>query len=74
VPLEVHLYAAVPGWSFSYGYDSMGRLVDKDLSMSVPAGTNYLDYTYDLLVDITSQTAATEAPLTATIPRGVPSP
>jgi RHS repeat-associated protein len=50
-------YAAVPGWSFCYGYDPMGRLLDKDLTMSVPAGINYLDYTYDLLGNITSQTA-----------------
>src|SRR6266481_2074032 len=48
-------YAAVPGWGFCLGYDTMGRLLDKDLSMS--AGTLYLDYTYDLLGDITSQTA-----------------
>jgi RHS repeat-associated protein len=49
--------AAVPGWSFCYSYDSMGRLADKDLLMSVPAGANYLDYTYDLLGNVTFESA-----------------
>jgi RHS repeat-associated protein len=49
--------SSVPGWGFCMGYDLMGRLLDKDLSMSVPAGTLYLDYSYDLLGNITSQTA-----------------
>lgn len=49
--------SSVPGWSFNYGYDAMGRLTDKDLWMASPSGVNYLDYTYDLLGDIMSETA-----------------
>jgi RHS repeat-associated protein len=49
-------YAVVPGWSFCYSYDLMGHLVDKDLR-SPQNQIYYLDYTYDLLGDITSQTA-----------------
>jgi RHS repeat-associated protein len=50
-------YAAVPGWYFCYGYDVMGRPLRKDLSMSVPSGTLYHAYAYDLLGDTTAETA-----------------
>jgi RHS repeat-associated protein len=50
-------YASVPGWYFTYGYDPMGRPLRKDLYMSAPSGTLYHDYTYDLLGDITSESA-----------------
>ena len=50
-------YASVPGWSFCYGYDPMGRLPKKTLTMSAPAGDNYIDYTYDLMGNILTGTA-----------------
>jgi RHS repeat-associated protein len=48
--------SSVPGWASCIGYDSMGRLADKDM-YDPKSNLYYLDYTYDLLGDITSQTA-----------------
>jgi RHS repeat-associated protein len=50
-------YATVPGWSFTFGYDPMGRPLRKDLYMSVPSGILYHAHAYDLLGDTTSETA-----------------
>ncbi len=48
--------SSVPGWASCIGYDTIGRLADKD--MYDPKGNlYYLDYSYDLFGNITSQTA-----------------
>jgi RHS repeat-associated protein len=48
--------SGVPGWSFCYQYDYMGRLTDKDLH--TPQNQwHYLDDAYDLLGNMTTETA-----------------
>jgi len=49
--------AAGTGWYFIYEYDPMGRLAAKDLAVSGVGGYLYDNYSYDLLGDITVQTA-----------------
>jgi RHS repeat-associated protein len=48
--------SAVPGWIFCDGYDVMGRLVDKDLR-TPQNQMHVLDDAYDLLGNITTETA-----------------
>jgi RHS repeat-associated protein len=49
-------YAAVPGWSYCYGYDPMGRVTDIDL-VTPQSQYHYLDDAYNLLGALTTETA-----------------
>ena len=48
--------AVVPGWTFYYSYEAMGRLANKAI-YTPNVGVNHYVYTYDLLGDITSEYA-----------------